>query len=196
MKTTPYPFIYRLFHSFQVVVHSFNLYAGAPSEPFLLIVHSKRVMLSNLCTSCTKVHSSSLRNHQQNRGFDLYRIVASAECQGMKMRCMRHPSYQLQSQNGGMAPSPHVLNSVVHNVVGIKQVYKQMKTSIEELKNVIDLDVRGNKDNNRLVFRHRLRSRLYGHAEEGIEMATVPKEKNHKNEEKSTTSESDIVDAE
>ena len=48
-----------------------------------------------------------------------------------------------------MASPPHVLNSVVHNVVGIKQVYKQMKTSIEELKNVIDLDVRGNKDNHR-----------------------------------------------
>lgn len=197
MKTTPYPFIYRLFHSFQVVVHSFNLYAGAPSEPFLLVVHSKRVMLSNLCTSCTKVLLSPLRNHQQNRGFDLYRIVASAECQGMKMRCLRHPSYQLHSETGGMASPPHVLNSVVHNVVGIKQVYKQMKTSIEELKNVIDLDVRGNKDNHRFDIQGAFSGRLYGHAEEGIEMTAVPKEKNsHKNEEKPSTSESDIVDAE
>ena len=42
-----------------------------------------------------------------------------------------------------------------------------------------------------------MRNRLYGHAEEGIEMTTLPKEKgSHKSEEKPATSESDIVDAE
>lgn len=149
MKAAPYPLIYRLFHSFQIVVHSFNLYAGSPSEPFLLVVHAKKSVISNLCSSCTKVGIGAPRDSQQNRGFDLYRLIVGAECYGVSMRCVRHPGYRVSADASDKPNQPRVLTSVAHNVAGIKQVYKQVKTSIEELKNVIDLDVRGSRENQR-----------------------------------------------
>ena len=41
------------------------------------------------------------------------------------------------------------LNSMVSSVTGIKQVYKQMKMSLVELKNIIDQDVHSKRDINR-----------------------------------------------
>lgn len=41
------------------------------------------------------------------------------------------------------------LNSMVSSVTGIKQVYKQMKMSLVELKNVIEEDVHRNRESNR-----------------------------------------------
>lgn len=55
MSSAPLPLIYRLFHSFQVVVHSLNIYAGTPVEPYLITVHTNRCIINNLCGNCIKV---------------------------------------------------------------------------------------------------------------------------------------------
>lgn len=55
MSSAPLPLIYRLFHSFQVVIHSLNIYAGTPVEPYLITVHANRCILNNLCGNCIKV---------------------------------------------------------------------------------------------------------------------------------------------
>ena len=55
MSSAPLPLIYRIFHSFQVVVHSLNIYAGTPVEPYLITVHTNRCIINNLCGNCIKV---------------------------------------------------------------------------------------------------------------------------------------------
>lgn len=62
MSSAPLPLIYRLFHSFQVVVHSLNIYAGTPVEPYLITVHANRCILNNLCGNCIKVALLSASN--------------------------------------------------------------------------------------------------------------------------------------
>ena len=149
MVSAPYPLLYRLFNSVQVVVHSLNVYAGAPSEPFILTVHSKRCIVSNLCTNCIKVLIHSIYHLQENRGFDLYRIVAGAECIGVEVRTIPHPGYRKHTEMNTLQLGLKKLNSMVSSVTGIKQVYKQMKMSLVELKNIIDQDVHANRDSNR-----------------------------------------------
>lgn len=149
MASTPYPLLYRLFHSLQVVVHSLNIYAGSPSEPFILTIHSKRCIVSNICTNCIKVCLEILVELQENRGFDLYRLVAGAECVGVAIRAVPHPGYRKSSDVNTLQLGMRKLNSMVSSVTGIKQVYKQMKMSLVELKNVIEEDVHRNRESNR-----------------------------------------------
>lgn len=116
-----------------------NAYAGSPLQPFFLVIHARRCIVNSTCDSCTK----------ENRGIDLYRMINGAECTGVVMSCHRHPGYYGNGLPRGLN-NQHKTNTVVNTVAGILQVYQQMKSSLVELKTVIDQDVHRNRENNRL----------------------------------------------
>lgn len=62
---------------------------------------------------------------------------------------MPHPGYRKSSDVNTLQLGMRKLNSMVSSVTGIKQVYKQMKMSLVELKNVIEEDVHRNRESNR-----------------------------------------------
>ena len=76
-------------------------------------------------------------------------MIAGAECTGVEMRTVPHPGYSKNSEQNLYKLGIRKLNSMVNSVTGIKQVYKQMKTSLLELKNVIEEDVHSNREQNR-----------------------------------------------
>lgn len=76
-------------------------------------------------------------------------MVAGAECTGVSVRVVPHPGYRKSTELNTLQLGMRKLNSMVSSVTGIKQVYKQMKMSLLELKSVIEEDVHGNRENNR-----------------------------------------------
>ncbi len=140
MSSAPLPWIYRWFHTIHIILHNCNIYAGSPLEPYLLSIHVKRCVVNSTCGNCIK----------ENRGFDLYRMISGAECTDVVMTCQRHPGYFGDGLVHGVNNNQPKSNPVVNSVSGIMQVYRQMKISLVELKNVIDQDVHRKRDSHRL----------------------------------------------
>lgn len=140
MSSAPLPLIYRWFHTIHIIIHNCNIYAGSPLEPYLLSIHAKRCVVNSTCSNCIK----------ENRGFDLYRMISGAECTDVVMACQRHPGYFGDGLVHGVSNNQPKPNPVVNSVSGIMQVYRQMKMSLVELKNVIDQDVHRKRESHRL----------------------------------------------